>query len=100
MPASFRAARTPTLRLGMGVSLLPLHHPIDLAEQLAVLDVVSGGRLDVGIGRGTLQDYQTFQSDREDSRARVAEASRSSRSAGAASRSTFTAALTPPSSCT
>jgi len=72
--ASFLAARTRTLRLGMGVSLLPLHHPIDLAEQLAVLDVVSGGRLDVGIGRGgTLQDYQTFQSDREDSRARVEE---------------------------
>ena len=72
--ASFLAARTRTLRLGMGVSLLPLHHPVDLAEQLAVLDVVSGGRLDVGIGRGgTLQDYQTFQSDREDSRARVEE---------------------------
>src|SRR4030095_6535869 len=69
--ASFIAARTRTLRLGMGVSLLPLHHPIDLAEQLAVLDVVSGGRLDVGIGRGgTLQDYQTFQSDRADARAR------------------------------
>ncbi len=72
--ASFVAAHTTTLRLGMGVSLLPLHHPVDLAEQLAVLDVVSGGRLDVGIGRGgTLQDYQTFQSDRGDSRARVEE---------------------------
>ena len=72
--ASFVAARTRTLRLGMGVSLLPLHHPVDLAEQLAVLDVVSGGRLDVGIGRGgTLQDYETFQSDRQDSRARVEE---------------------------
>ena len=72
--AAFLAARTRALRLGMGVSLLPLHHPVDLAEQLAVLDVVSGGRLDVGIGRGgTLQDYQTFQSDREDSRARVEE---------------------------
>ena len=72
--AAFLAARTRTLRLGMGVSLLPLHHPVDLAEQLAVLDVVSDGRLDVGIGRGgTLQDYQTFQSDREDSRARVEE---------------------------
>ncbi|MGH7389002.1 MAG: LLM class flavin-dependent oxidoreductase [Candidatus Rokuibacteriota bacterium] len=72
--ASFVAARTTTLRLGMGVSLLPLHHPVDLAEQLAVLDVVSGGRLDVGIGRGgTLQDYQTFQSDRADARARVEE---------------------------
>jgi len=72
--ASFVAARTSTLRLGMGVSLLPLHHPVDLAEQLAVLDVVSGGRLDVGLGRGgTLQDYQTFQSDRADARARVEE---------------------------
>jgi alkanesulfonate monooxygenase SsuD/methylene tetrahydromethanopterin reductase-like flavin-dependent oxidoreductase (luciferase family) len=72
--ASFVAARTTTLRLGMGVSLLPLHHPVDLAEELAVLDVVSGGRLDVGIGRGgTLQDYETFQSDRGDSRARVEE---------------------------
>jgi alkanesulfonate monooxygenase SsuD/methylene tetrahydromethanopterin reductase-like flavin-dependent oxidoreductase (luciferase family) len=72
--AAYIAARTTTLRLGMGVSLLPLHHPVDLAEQLAVLDVVSGGRLDVGIGRGgTLQDYQTFQSDRGDSRLRVDE---------------------------
>lgn len=72
--AAFVAARTRTVRLGMGVSLLPLHHPVDLAEQLAVLDVVSGGRLDVGIGRGgTLQDYQTFQSDRADARARVEE---------------------------
>jgi alkanesulfonate monooxygenase SsuD/methylene tetrahydromethanopterin reductase-like flavin-dependent oxidoreductase (luciferase family) len=72
--SSFMAARTTRLRLGMGVNLLPLHHPVDLAEELAVLDVVSGGRLDVGIGRGgTLQDYQTFQSDREDARARVEE---------------------------
>jgi alkanesulfonate monooxygenase SsuD/methylene tetrahydromethanopterin reductase-like flavin-dependent oxidoreductase (luciferase family) len=72
--ASFLAARTSTLRLGMGVSLLPLHHPVDLAEQLAVLDVMSAGRLDVGIGRGgTLQDYQTFGSERADARARVEE---------------------------
>jgi alkanesulfonate monooxygenase SsuD/methylene tetrahydromethanopterin reductase-like flavin-dependent oxidoreductase (luciferase family) len=72
--ASYIAARSVTLRFGMGVSLLPLHHPVDLAEQLAVLDVVSGGRLDVGVGRGgTLQDYQTFQSDRGESRERVEE---------------------------
>ena len=75
--AAYLAARTRTLRLGMGVSLVPLHHPVDLAEQLAVLDMVSGGRLDVGIGRGgTLQDYQTFQSDRGDSRPRVEEGHR------------------------
>ncbi|PYM91086.1 MAG: LLM class flavin-dependent oxidoreductase, partial [Candidatus Rokuibacteriota bacterium] len=72
--ASFVAARTATLRLGMGVSLLPLHHPVDLAEQLATLDIVTGGRLDVGIGRGgTLQDYQTFRSERADARLRIEE---------------------------
>src|SRR5262249_50886257 len=64
-------ARTTTLRLGMGVSLLPLHHPVDLAEELAVLDVVSGGRLDVGVGRGgTPQDYPTFQAAPADRPAR------------------------------
>src|SRR3989454_10393990 len=63
--ASFVAARTATLRLGMGVSLLPLHHPVDLAEQLAVLDGVSGGRLDIGIGPGgPLQAHHTVQSAR------------------------------------
>jgi len=72
--ASFVAARTAALRLGMGVSLLPLHHPVDLAEQLATLDIVTGGRLDVGIGRGgTLQDYQTFRSERADARLRIEE---------------------------
>jgi alkanesulfonate monooxygenase SsuD/methylene tetrahydromethanopterin reductase-like flavin-dependent oxidoreductase (luciferase family) len=72
--AAYVAARTTTLRLGMGVSLIPLHHPVDLAEQLAVVDVLSGGRLDVGVGRGgTLQDYQTFKSDRDESRLRVEE---------------------------
>src|SRR2546421_12139369 len=50
--AAFVAARTTVLRLGMGVSLLPLHHPVDLAEELAVLDVVSGGRGQGGIGPG------------------------------------------------
>ena len=72
--AAFIAARTRTLRFGMGVSLLPLHHPVELAEQLAVLDVLSGGRLDVGIGRGgSVQDYQTFQSERAEARVRVEE---------------------------
>src|SRR3989475_8508233 len=72
--AAFVAARTTSLRLGMGVSLLPLHHPVDLAEELAVLDMVSGGRLGVGIGRGrTLQESPTFQTPRRDRPARGAE---------------------------
>ena len=41
------------MRVGTGVTLVPLHHPLILAEQLAQLDVQGGGRLDVGIGGRT-----------------------------------------------
>jgi alkanesulfonate monooxygenase SsuD/methylene tetrahydromethanopterin reductase-like flavin-dependent oxidoreductase (luciferase family) len=46
------AARTKRIRIGTGVALLPLHHPIVQAEQYGMLDVLSGGRLEYGIGRG------------------------------------------------
>src|SRR5499427_6654727 len=46
------AQRTKRLRFGPLVYLLPLYHPLRLAEEIAMLDQMSGGRLDVGIGRG------------------------------------------------
>ena len=46
------AAEAEGMTLGTGVLLLPLHQPVDLAEQLATLDVISGGRLIVGVGLG------------------------------------------------
>jgi alkanesulfonate monooxygenase SsuD/methylene tetrahydromethanopterin reductase-like flavin-dependent oxidoreductase (luciferase family) len=46
------AMPTTTLRLGSGVLALPWHNPVLLAEQAATVDVVSGGRLDLGIGKG------------------------------------------------
>ena len=46
------AMRTTTLRLGTGVLVLPWHNPVLLAEQAATLDLISGGRLDFGIGKG------------------------------------------------
>ena len=42
---------TTTMRLGFGVILLPVHHPLHVASKTATLDVLSGGRVDVGVGR-------------------------------------------------
>lgn len=50
--ASFIAARTSRLRLGTGVLIPTLHNPIRLAEDIATVDALSGGRLDIGFGRG------------------------------------------------
>src|SRR5436305_12425248 len=46
------AARTKHIRLAPAVTVLPLHHPIRVAEQWATLDLLSGGRVDFAAGRG------------------------------------------------
>jgi alkanesulfonate monooxygenase SsuD/methylene tetrahydromethanopterin reductase-like flavin-dependent oxidoreductase (luciferase family) len=46
------AARTTRITLGMAVYVLPFHHPLKLAEETATLDILSNGRLVVGLGRG------------------------------------------------
>ncbi|MFN0071845.1 MAG: LLM class flavin-dependent oxidoreductase [Chloroflexota bacterium] len=54
-PAIFLAAaacRTRQIRLGVAISVLPLHHPLKIAESYGMVDVISNGRLDFGIGRG------------------------------------------------
>jgi alkanesulfonate monooxygenase SsuD/methylene tetrahydromethanopterin reductase-like flavin-dependent oxidoreductase (luciferase family) len=50
------AARTERIRVGVMVNVVPFHHPLRLAEEGAMLDVLSGGRLEYGLGRGI--DYQ------------------------------------------
>jgi alkanesulfonate monooxygenase SsuD/methylene tetrahydromethanopterin reductase-like flavin-dependent oxidoreductase (luciferase family) len=77
-PAVIAAAaiqRTKRIRIGTGVSLLPLQHPIHLAEQYGMLDVLSGGRLEYGIGRGYLmQEYEWFNVPIAESHGRYREA--------------------------
>ncbi|WP_328354900.1 LLM class flavin-dependent oxidoreductase [Mycobacterium sp. NBC_00419] len=54
-PLTFAAAagaRTKKVRLGTAIVIAPLHHPAELAEQCAVIDLVSNGRLDLGLGTG------------------------------------------------
>jgi alkanesulfonate monooxygenase SsuD/methylene tetrahydromethanopterin reductase-like flavin-dependent oxidoreductase (luciferase family) len=46
------AALTKRIRLGQGANIITWHHPVRIAEQAAMLDVISGGRLEFGIGRG------------------------------------------------
>jgi alkanesulfonate monooxygenase SsuD/methylene tetrahydromethanopterin reductase-like flavin-dependent oxidoreductase (luciferase family) len=63
------AAEAEGMALGTGVLLLPLLHPVDVAEQLATLDVISGGRLIFGVGLG-YRDAETHAMS-QDPRQRV-----------------------------
>src|ERR671925_1692847 len=69
------AARTKHIRIGTAVTLLPLHHPLSLAEQAATADLLSGGRLEFGVGRGSIPThFHGFGVPLEQNRARFDEA--------------------------
>ena len=69
------AARTSTLRLGTAVIVLPWHNPVLLAEQVATLDLISSGRVDLGIGKGYRHsEFNGFQIAPEEAQARYEEA--------------------------
>jgi natural product biosynthesis luciferase-like monooxygenase protein len=66
--------RTRQARLGTSIVVLPLHSPIEIAEQLAMVDLMSGGRVEFGIGRGFVEfDYDRLGVPREESQARMRE---------------------------
>ena len=60
MLANHIAAKTEQIRVGSAVIVLPLHNPLIVAEEIATADILSGGRLDVGLGRG----YQPYEFER------------------------------------
>ena len=63
---SWIAARTENIRLAPAVTVLPLHHPIRVAEQWASLDLLSGGRVDFAAGRGyDRREYEPLGADFE-----------------------------------
>lgn len=73
---AYLAGRTRRIRIGSAAILLPLHDPIRLAEDLATIDVLSGGRLNLGLARGgpfPIQ-YEHFHVAPEDARGRSEEA--------------------------
>ena len=75
--ASALAMRTERVRIGFAVVQMPFHHPVRLAVQLAMLDNLSKGRIDVGIGKGTIYNEYEFMGHglrSDDSRARMEEA--------------------------
>lgn len=69
----FVAAATSRVRLGLGVVNMPFFSPIVLAKQLATLDLVSGGRLDVGLGLGWSPEEYTAAGAAQSERGRRAE---------------------------
>ena len=68
------AQRTSRVRLGTSVVVLPLHHPLEIAEQLAMVDLLSSGRLEFGVGRGFVaHDYEVMGVSYGEAQARLIE---------------------------
>ncbi len=74
---SYYAGRTRRITLGTAVIVLPWHDPVRVAEEIALLDVLSGGRCLFGFGRGAASaEYAGFRVPMEEARARFVEAAR------------------------
>ena len=75
--AAALAASTSRIHIGFAVAQMSLHHPIRMAEQMALIDNISQGRLVVGLGRGTaynIYDYQGYGIDPGEAYERLLEA--------------------------
>src|SRR3989442_14954233 len=69
------ASRPERIRIGLAAAILPFHEPLRLAEQMALVDIISRGRLDMGVGRGNRPaEFRGYQVPQQESRARFEEA--------------------------
>src|SRR5919204_2508579 len=74
MLAAKIAGLTKRIRFGTAIIVAPLHHPVRLAEDIAMFDQISGGRLEIGFGRGSAAfEYAGYNLSREESPARFLE---------------------------
>lgn len=62
------AAQTKNIRVGTGVVVLPYHHPLHVAERIAMLDLISEGRVEFGTGRGGVYEVTGHSIDPRDTR--------------------------------
>jgi alkanesulfonate monooxygenase SsuD/methylene tetrahydromethanopterin reductase-like flavin-dependent oxidoreductase (luciferase family) len=68
------AAQTTRVKVGVACSIVPWYHPLRLAQDLATLDIISEGRLQIGIGRGyQKQEFDAYGIDMAESRERLLE---------------------------
>ncbi|GIF21682.1 alkanesulfonate monooxygenase SsuD/methylene tetrahydromethanopterin reductase-like flavin-dependent oxidoreductase (luciferase family) [Actinoplanes tereljensis] len=66
---AYAAARTRRIRLSTAITIVPLEHPIRLAEDVSVVDTLSGGRVEIGVGSGSgPAEYKVFGKDFEQKR--------------------------------
>lgn len=76
-PPTFMSAiarTTKRIRLGVAINVLPLHNPIDVAESYAMVDNISDGRLDFGVGKGSeSHEYKKFGMDQKEATGRMYE---------------------------
>ncbi len=76
-PPTFMSAiarTTRRIRLGVAISVLPLHNPLDVAESYAMVDVISNGRLEFGVGKGSeAHEYRKAGVKQEESTGRLYE---------------------------
>jgi|KBSSwiStaDraftv2_1062776.scaffolds.fasta_scaffold36780_3 alkanesulfonate monooxygenase SsuD/methylene tetrahydromethanopterin reductase-like flavin-dependent oxidoreductase (luciferase family) len=72
--AAALASRTNRIRIGVGLLLLPLHHPLEVAEQVAVIDLLSDGRAELAVGMGyRVEEFAGFGIEHKRRKSRMEE---------------------------